>query len=225
MRLACRAARGPPRPLTPCACPGRTGRAGSRLPGRALETRCRGGSRSRRGGTSPAPMAAHTSQSEAEEARGLRTSRRLKAERAATSRPSWAVRRWWVPRRWWVAPRWLVGAAVVVVGADRRRRCLRRWRRGGGGETAGEQVGHTRENAAETRAASSAGVTGARAARLTRSVSGVVRLMASTCSPWTTAIAWSSVAVLPSSRPSDSTTSTLFWAPGVNCCPAVTTAS
>ena len=75
------------------------------------------------------------------------------------------------------------------------------------------------------RPASSAEVTVPRAARLAMSVSAVVRLMASTCSPWTAATASSSVAVLPSSLPSDSSTSTLFSAAGVKCWLAVTTAS
>ena len=83
----------------------------------------------------------------------------------------------------------------------------------------------TRANAADTPAASSAGVTDPSAKRLVRSVSSVVRLIASTYLPCTAARASSSVAVLPSSLPSDSSTSTFCSASGENDWLATTTAS
>ena len=67
----------------------------------------------------------------------------------------------------------------------------------------------TRANALETAAGSSADVTGPRAVRLARSVDAVVRLIVSTLMPCDAAIASSNVAELPSSLPSDNTTSTL----------------
>ena len=83
----------------------------------------------------------------------------------------------------------------------------------------------TRAKAAATPAASSADVTGPRAVRLSRSVSAVVRLMASTFTPWRAVMASSNVARLPSSLPSDNNTSTLCSAVGVKCWLAATATS
>ena len=132
---------------------------------------------------------------------------------AAAVAPRWWER--WEPRSW-AAVVVVVGASVVVGAAEVGTAV---------GSTTGVSRSATRAKAAETPAASSAEVTLPSERRLARSVSGVVRLMASTCSPWTAAMAWSSVAVLPSSLPSDRITSTLRSAAGVNCWSAAVTAS
>ncbi len=108
----------------------------------------------------------------------------------------------------------VVGAAAVVAAAVVV-----------GSTTSATSRSATRPNAAAMPAESSAEVTLPRAVRLVISESEVVRLIASTCAPCTAEMAASSVAALPSSRPSESTTITLCSASGLNCWLAVMTAS
>ena len=104
-----------------------------------------------------------------------------RAEPADASTPAWpALPRWWAAPSWWAARSWW---------SARPWSAARPWWATVVGSTTGVSRSATRAKAAETPAGSSAEVTLPRARRLARSVSGVVRLMASTCSPWTAAMA------------------------------------
>ena len=171
----------PPRRRTSCACPCRTPLRAFGCPDRAL--------RDPLAGQQPAARARHQRAEHGEQPAPMGTTAQTVEARptALAARPSWRAAS--SSARWSAAPSWRR--------AGRRR-----------GSTTFVSRSATRAKAAETppRPRRSDRTEGLEAAR---SVSAVVRLMASTCSPWTAATACSSVSVLPSSLPSDSTTSTL----------------